>query len=66
MLVISGELDHQAPHAIAHATYKRQAKNAQAVTEFVEIPNRGHSLTIDAGWQTVAQTALDFVQRFVK
>jgi hypothetical protein len=25
--------------------------------------NRGHSLTIDHGWQEVAQTALDFVKR---
>ena len=29
-----------------------------------QIPNRGHSLTIDHGWHEVAQTALDFVQRF--
>src|ERR1700689_1453452 len=57
MLVISGEKDHQVPWAIAEATYKRQAKNP-GVTEIVEIPNRGHSLTIDAGWQEVAQTAL--------
>jgi len=28
------------------------------------IPNRGHSLTIDHGWREVAQTALDFVERF--
>ena len=28
------------------------------------MPNRGHSLTIDHGWQEVAQTALDFVKRF--
>ena len=66
MLVISGELDHQAPGAIAEATYKKQSKNKDAVTEFTEIPNRGHSLTIDSGWQEVAQVSLDFVQRFVK
>ena len=30
------------------------------------MPNRGHSLTIDHGWQEVAQTALDFVKRFVR
>ena len=65
MLVISGELDNQVPHAISHATYKRQAKNKD-VTEFVEIAGRGHSLTIDAGWQEVAQTSLDFISRFVK
>jgi hypothetical protein len=26
----------------------------------------GHPLTIDAGWQDVAQTCLDFIARFVK
>lgn len=65
MLVISGELDHQVPHAIAKATYKRQTKNA-GVTDFLEIEGRGHSLTIDAGWREVAQVSLDFVSRFVK
>jgi len=34
------------------------------VTEIVEIPNRGHALTIDSGWREVADTALAFVQRF--
>lgn len=65
MLVISGELDHQVPWAIAEATYKRQTKNT-AVTEIMEIPGRGHSLTIDSGWREVAGTTLDFVSRFVK
>jgi non-heme chloroperoxidase len=27
---------------------------------------RGHSLVIDHGWSEVADTALEFVQRFVK
>ena len=31
----------------------------------MKIPNRGHALTIDHGQQEVAQTALDFVKRFV-
>jgi non-heme chloroperoxidase len=35
------------------------------VTEIVEIPGRGHSLTIDAGWREVADIALHFIQRFV-
>ena len=34
------------------------------VTQIVKLPNRGHALTIDHGWQEVAQTALDFVKRF--
>lgn len=66
MLIVSGEKDHQAPHAIANATFKKQGKNKENVTEFTEIPGRGHSLTIDSGWQQVAQTSLDFITRFVK
>ena len=30
------------------------------------MPGRGHSITIDSGWQEVAQTCLDFVGRFVR
>jgi hypothetical protein len=26
------------------------------ITEYIEIPNRGRSLTIDSGWERVAQT----------
>ena len=64
MLIIGGEKDHQVPWAIAHATYKEQSENP-GVTEIAEIPDRGHSLTIDSGWQEVAQTCLDFIRRFV-
>jgi len=63
LLIIDGEKDHTVPWAIANAAYKRQRRNS-AVTEIVKIPNRGHSLTIDHGWREVAQTALDFVERF--
>ena len=51
------------PWAIANASYKKQQRNA-GVTEIVEIPGRGHALTIDSGWREVADTALAFVQRF--
>ena len=34
------------------------------MTEFAEIPGRGHSLTIDSGWREVADKALEFVKRF--
>jgi len=64
LLIISGEKDHTVPHSIAHASYTKQRKNA-GVTEFVEIPGRGHALTIDSGWREVADTALDFVRRHV-
>jgi non-heme chloroperoxidase len=63
LLIISGEKDNTVPRAISHAEYKRQEHNP-GVTEFTEVPDRGHSLTIDSGWAQVAQTALDFVKRF--
>ena len=64
LLIVSGEQDHTVPWAIANASYKKQKRNAAAVTEIVEMPGRGHSLTIDSGWREVADTALAFVQRF--
>jgi len=64
LLIIDGEKDHTVPWAIANAAYKRQRRNP-GVTEIVKMPNRGHALTIDHGWREVAQTALDFVKRFV-
>src|SRR5271168_2029446 len=64
LLIISGEKDHTVPWAIANSSYKHQSKN-EGVTEIVEMPGRGHSLTIDSGWEEVADTALAFVKRFV-
>jgi pimeloyl-ACP methyl ester carboxylesterase len=64
LLIISGERDHTVPPAIANASYKKQKRN-KGVTEIVEIPNRGHALTIDSGWREVADKALAFVKRFV-
>jgi pimeloyl-ACP methyl ester carboxylesterase len=64
LLILDGEKDHTVPWAIANAAYKRQQHNPN-VTEIKKMPNRGHSLTIDHGWQEVAQTALDFIKRFV-
>ena len=63
LLLISGEKDHTVPWAVTNAAYKRQQRN-ENVTEIVEIPGRGHSLTIDDGWRDVAGAALAFVQRF--
>jgi non-heme chloroperoxidase len=65
LLIVSGEKDHTVPWAIANASYKKQKRN-EGVTEIVEIKDRGHALTIDSGWQEVADTALAFVRRFVE
>ncbi len=62
LLIISGERDHVVPRAVAHASFKRQKRNLWD-TEFVEIPYRGHALTIDNGWRDVADTALTFLRR---
>src|SRR5690348_14617892 len=59
LLIISGEKDHTVPWAIANASFKKQHRNP-SVTEIVEIPGRGHALTIDSGWREVADTALGF------
>ncbi|WP_405995247.1 alpha/beta hydrolase [Streptomyces sp. NBC_00986] len=63
LLIISGEKDHTVPWSIANASYKKQQHNKN-VTEITEIKDRGHALTIDHGWQEVADTALSFVRRY--
>jgi len=63
MLIISGEKDHTVPRSVSEAIFAKQKRN-QGMTEFIEMPNRGHSLTIDGGWREVADTALTFVKRF--
>jgi len=65
LLIVSGEKDHTVPWVIANASFKHQQGNT-GVTEIVEMPNRGHALTIDSGWREVADTALAFVRRFVQ
>ena len=64
LLLISGQKDHTVPWAIVNASFKKQRRN-EGVTEIVEVPNRGHALTIDNGWREVADKALAFVKRFV-
>jgi pimeloyl-ACP methyl ester carboxylesterase len=65
LLVVTSDKDHTVPPAIAKASFKKQEKNSN-VTEIVVMNGRGHSLTIDHGWEQVATTALTFVQRFVQ
>ena len=64
LLIISGEKDNTVPWAIADASFKLQQRN-EGVTEIIEMPNRGHALTVDSGWREVADTSLAFIQRFV-
>jgi non-heme chloroperoxidase len=59
-----GPLLNTVPRAISEAAYKHQLNNP-GITEFVEMPGRGHAVTIDSGWREVASTSLAFIQRFV-
>jgi non-heme chloroperoxidase len=64
MLIVSADRDHTVPVAISRAAFKLQQRNP-GVTEIVEMPGRGHALTVDHGWRDVADTALAFIRRFV-
>jgi non-heme chloroperoxidase len=65
LLVFTGEKDHAVPPAMSRTAYEKQSRNP-GVTEHIEMPNRGHSLTIDHGWREVAENALAFVKRFTE
>ncbi len=60
LLIIGSTEDHTVPWAISNASYHLQKKNP-GLTEITEYTDRGHSMTIDHGWQEVAQVALDFI-----
>jgi pimeloyl-ACP methyl ester carboxylesterase len=60
LLLTAGGNDHTVPAAITTSTRKLYHKS-QAITDFIEFPDRGHSLTIDHGWQEVAQATLDWL-----
>ena len=57
LLLTMGGKDHTVPEAITKSTLK-QYRHSDAVTDLVEFADRGHSLTIDAGWREVAEACL--------
>jgi non-heme chloroperoxidase len=63
LLLFTGKKDHAVPPAMSNAAFRKQERNPD-VTELIEMPNRGHSLTIDSGWREVAEPSLEFVKRF--
>jgi pimeloyl-ACP methyl ester carboxylesterase len=60
LLLTAGGNDHTVPAAITTSTRKLYHKSP-AITDFIEFPDRGHSLTIDHGWHEVAQATLDWL-----
>ena len=57
LLLTMGGKDHTVPEAITKSTMK-QYRKSKAVTEIKEYADRGHSLTIDHGWQQIADDSL--------
>ncbi|WP_433891253.1 alpha/beta hydrolase [Streptomyces sp. CA-111067] len=62
LLLMSGGRDHTVPEAVVRATLK-QYRHSEAVTDIIDFPDRGHSLTIDAGWREVADAALTWLRQ---
>jgi pimeloyl-ACP methyl ester carboxylesterase len=60
LLLIMGGQDHTVPEAITKSTLK-QYRHSSAVTDSLEFADRGHSLTIDHGWQEVADACLHWL-----
>jgi pimeloyl-ACP methyl ester carboxylesterase len=62
LLLIMGGKDHTVPEAITKSTAK-QYRHSSAVTDLLEFPDRGHSLTIDSGWEEVADASLNWLKQ---
>jgi non-heme chloroperoxidase len=62
LLIFTGGVDHAVPPSMSRAAYRKQLRN-QGPTEHIELPDRGHSLTIDDGWREVCDASLEFVGR---
>ncbi len=62
LLLVMGGQDHTVPEAITKSTLK-QYRHSDATTDLEEFPDRGHSLTVDAGWPAVADAALAWLSK---
>jgi len=62
LLLTAGADDHTVPPAITTST-RRLYHKSPAITDFIEFPDRGHSLTVDHGWREVAQAVLDWLSQ---
>lgn len=60
LLLISGQKDHAVPDAVTYST-SRQYRHSTAVTDLRQAAGRGHSLTVDSGWEEVARMALNWL-----
>ncbi|WP_353813527.1 alpha/beta hydrolase [Agromyces sp. SYSU T00266] len=61
LLLISGTADHTVPDVVTRSTLK-QYRDAMTVNELQQFEGRGHSLTIDSGWNEVADAVLAWLK----
>jgi pimeloyl-ACP methyl ester carboxylesterase len=62
LLLIASGKDHTVPESVTRATLK-QYRHSDAVTDLLEFPDRGHSLTIDSGWSEIAEACLTWLRQ---
>jgi pimeloyl-ACP methyl ester carboxylesterase len=62
LLLITGGKDHTVPESVTRSTLK-QYRHSEAITDFLEFPDRSHSLTIDSGWREVADACVLWLQK---
>jgi pimeloyl-ACP methyl ester carboxylesterase len=62
LLMIAGERDHISPPAVVEAN-TRLYRKSRAVTEYKLFPGRAHFILGQAGWEEVADFALDWALR---
>ncbi len=60
LLLVGGGKDHTVPTAVSRSTLK-QYRHSPSRTDYVEFPDRGHSLTIDHGWKELADATLTWL-----
>jgi pimeloyl-ACP methyl ester carboxylesterase len=60
LLFISGGNDHAVPVAVQRENYRKAAKKSSAVTAFKLFEGRDHFTCGEAGWEAVADLALDW------
>jgi pimeloyl-ACP methyl ester carboxylesterase len=61
LLFLSGTNDHTVPVVVTRAAFRRY-RHSKAVTEYLEVAGRGHSLVVDHGWPDVARLSLDWLK----
>jgi len=59
LLLISGGQDHVSPQSVVEANFKLYRKS-KAITEYKDFPERTHYTLGQAGWEEVADYALDW------